>query len=366
MEKIFIWGTGKIAEQVLGQCDVFELYDVIGFIDNNTAKIGQIFHDREIFDSNVLKEIVPDRIVILTVLYKEIKDQIMQEHPEMAGIVESMNFFYKQSILKRYRDSKDFEITRILEYLRKNDLQVFNYDFAKKYEDLDLDIQFDPACGMYFTYYGNKKMYFAKFIKSKEEAIGYYIGILMEQDEESPHKYLDKNFQIQEGDIVVDIGVAEGNFSLQVVDRVSKLYLIETDDAWIEALQETFKDYGDKVVIIKKFITSLDEGKYATLDSLIHEPVNFIKMDIEGNEWDALLGAEKLIERSEDLKCAVCAYHGDFDQILIQDVFKKYGMKTSVTPGYMWYPDTNRQTYVSTRLCRGIVRGIKHSDRVAE
>ena len=45
-------------------------------------------------------------------------------------------------------------------------------------------------------------------------------------------------------------------------------------------------------MIIQKFVTSVDEGKYATLDSLIEEPVNFIKMDIEGNEWDALLGAE--------------------------------------------------------------------------
>ena len=133
----------------------------------------------------------------------------------------------------------------------------------------------------------------------------------MEQDQESPHKYIDESFQVEKGNVVVDIGVAEGNFSLQVIDLVSKLYIIETDDGWIEALQETFKDYQEKVVIIKKFVTSLDDGKYATLDSLIEEPVHFIKMDIEGNEWDALLGAEKLIGRSKNLKCAVCAYHGE-------------------------------------------------------
>lgn len=37
----------------------------------------------------------------------------------------------------------------------------------------------------------------------------------------------------------------------------------------------------------------------------------------------------------------------------------KYGMKLSVTKRYMWFPEMVRQTYVSTRLCRGIVRGIK-------
>ena len=73
-----------------------------------------------------------------------------------------------------------------------------------------------------------------------------------------------------------------------------------------------------------------------------------------------LAGSGKLIGRSENLKCAVCAYHGDFDEILIKDVLGKYGMDISTTQGYMWYPGTNRQTYVSTRLCRGIVRGIKN------
>ncbi len=129
----------------------------------------------------------------------------------------------------------------------------------------------------------------------------------------------------------MDIGVAEGNFSLQVVDRVSRLYIIESDDGWIEALQETFRNDREKVTILKKFVTSVDGGKYATLDSLIEEPVNFIKMDIEGNEWDALLGAERLIGSSENLRCAVCAYHGDFDEILIRDVLGKYGMETSHT-----------------------------------
>lgn len=246
-----------------------------------------------------------------------------------------------------------------MEYLRENDLQVFNYDFVSKYREMDFDIRFDEVCGMHFVWHEGKRLYFAKSLKEKEEAADYYRGILMEQDQESPHKYLGEGFDVNEGDVVVDVGAAEGNFSLQVIDRVSRLYIIESDERWVEALEETFKNYKGKVVILEKFITSLNSGKYATLDSLIKEPVNFIKMDIEGNEWDALLGAGKLIAQSKDLRCAVCAYHGDFDEILIRDVFAKYEMETSTTPGYMWYPDTNRQTYVSTRLCRGIVRGRK-------
>ncbi|MCX4339241.1 MAG: FkbM family methyltransferase [Lachnospiraceae bacterium] len=360
MEKIFIWGTGTIAEQVLEQCDVFGLYDVMGFIDNNKDKSGEFFHGREIFTADILGERKADRIVILTIHYKEIEKQIRRMFPEITADVEEMNFFYKQNVMKRYRNSRDPQIVGILERLENHDLHVFNYEFMKKYEEMCFQIEFDALCGMYFANHKGKRLYFSKSLKSREEATEYYRGILMEQDQKSPHKYIEEEFDIEKDDVVIDVGAAEGNFSLQVIDRVSKLYIIEADVGWIEALRVTFRDYMDKVVIFNKFITSLDSGKYATLDALIEEPVNFIKMDIEGNEWDALQGAGTLIDRSENLKCAVCAYHGDFDEILIRDILGKYGMDISTTQGYMWYPDTNRQTYVSTRLCRGIVRGIKN------
>ena len=127
----------------------------------------------------------------------------------------------------------------------------------------------------------------------------------------------------------------------------------------IEALKVTFHDYLDKVVFIEKFISSYDDGNIAALDSLIEDSVNFIKMDIEGNEWDALQGAKKIIERSVDLKCAICCYHSDFDQILIEDFMDKNHLYHVITPGFMWFPYTVRQNYVSTRLNRAIVRGYK-------
>lgn len=354
-----IWGTGNFADEVLRQCDIFELYDVVGFIDNDNKKNGQTFHGKKVFSPDVLRKESVDRIVILTFRHEEIKEQIQYQFPEISTAIEGMYFFYKQSLLKRYQNSCDPEINGILKYIKNHDLQVFNYDFAKKYEEMSYDIEFASTCGMYYVYHAGKKMYFKKSLKDREKVAKYYRSILLEQDTESPHRYMDEKFQVEQDDIVVDIGVAEGNFSLQIVDRVSKLYIIEADDEWIEALRETFRDYIDKVVIIKKYVTSMNLGKCATLDAMIKEPVNFIKMDIEGNEWDALLGAERLISESDDLKCAVCAYHSDCDEILIKDVLKKYKMEVSVTPGYMWFPETVKQTSVSTKLCRGIVRGIK-------
>ena len=53
------------------------------------------------------------------------------------------------------------------------------------------------------------------------------------------------------------------------------------------------------------------------LDNVIHEPVGLIKMDIEGAEYDALLGAKQLIKKYKPT-LAVCIYHkrDDYFKIL--------------------------------------------------
>ena len=97
MEKIFIWGTGFISKQTVEQCDIFNQYDVLGFIDNNANNTGKFFYDKEIFLPCILLENRPDKIVVLTNSYNEIKQQIMREFPDMLNIVENKNYFYKQS-----------------------------------------------------------------------------------------------------------------------------------------------------------------------------------------------------------------------------------------------------------------------------
>lgn len=358
MEKIMLWGTGKIASEVLFDCSTLNLYDIIGVIDNDSSKWNTIFFELSVYSPDILKENKGVKVVVLCDAYKEIRDQIEREYKEYDICVENKNYFYKESLIRRYADSTDAEIIEVIANIKKNGLDVFNYPFADNYEK-EADIQIDEEAGLYFLVHKGKKMYFPTTFKSKESVNKYYNSILLEQDAKSPHRYLSEDFNVKEGDVVVDVGVAEGNFAIEVVDKVSKLYLIEADDNWIKALEYTFKDYTDKVVIIKGFVSSYCDGNTITLDSVIHTRVDFIKMDIEGNEWDALQGAEKIIQDSSDIKFAICSYHRNFDQELIESFMDKNNISHWTSKGYMWFPMKKQQTYVSIKLNRAIVFGIK-------
>lgn len=365
MLHIYIWGTGWRAEQVLKQYNLSVLYDILGFIDSNEVKWGTDFHGKTVYEPMTLQEAHFDKVFILIDKYEEIITRIKEMlGADVEGRIENYKYFYKQQLIARYEKSDDPEIQEVLRFIRENDLQIFNYDFTDKYRDLQIKAIFDAECGMYYVWHGNKRLYFAKSLDTSEKVVEYYRQLLIEQDEHSPHRYVTEESDVEEGDVVVDAGVAEGIFALDNIDRAERIYLIEAEQKWIEALEQTFRDYQGKVVIIPKYLTSMDDGAMATLDFLIEEPVNFIKMDIEGNEWDALLGAEKLFSKSENLKCAICSYHADYDETLIRDILGKYGMECSVSEGYMWFHLCRRTSYVSTKLCRGVVRGLKSSRKV--
>ncbi len=359
MLNLFLWGTGMVAKQVMQQCLTLENYCIQGFIDNDKSKQGTVFMGKEIYSPDVLQEKRPDRIVVLSDAYQEIYDQIVREYPQYSECVENKNYFYKESILKRYHNCQDQELQEVIQYIKENGLSVFNYSFAESYYNKEVQVFWDEIYEHFYVIYNGHRMYFSKQYITKESAADYYRSILLEQDQKSPHKYLTEEFNVKDGDVVVDVGAAEGIFSLDVIEKAKKIYIIEADEQWIQALKLTFKQYSDKVIIIKGFVNSYDEFPFITLDSVIDDCVNFIKMDIEGNEWDGLIGASKLLEKTSDLKLAVCVYHSDFDRTLVESFMDQKGISHHVSKGYMWFPTPLRQTYISTCLNKALVYGYK-------
>lgn len=362
MLKIILWGTGKRANEILTNCSTLEQYNIVGVIDNDVEKVGSIFMGFRVFGIEYLEKNDVDRIVILTDFYEAIKNQIISKFPMMKYKIENKYFFYKESLLKRYISTSDSEINEVIEYVKENGLDYFNYSFKNNYDSSKIEVFWDETNSMFYVQHKGKKMYFPRSYCKEQQVKEYYVSLLIEQDLKSPHHYLDDGFQVEEGDIVIDAGAAEGMFTLDVIDRASKVYLVEADTQWVEALERTFQPYQHKVEIIEKYISSYDEGVFAKLDTIIHEIPNFIKMDIEGNEWDALRGARQLINGSTNLKAAICCYHSDFDQVLIEKYMDEVNMEHSTTSGYMWFPGLVRQNYVSNSLNRAVVRGRKKND----
>jgi precorrin-6B methylase 2 len=165
-----------------------------------------------------------------------------------------------------------------------------------------------------------------------------YNNICIEQDERSPHRYLSEGFDVEEGDTVLDIGAAEGNFSLDVIERAGRVYIFETDENWIEALKLTFEPWKDKVRIINKFVSNIDNEKCITLEKMFaDEKIDFIKMDVEGAEVEILESSKKILDSSNDLKLAVCTYHTSRDKAAIEEILTKCNYACEATSGYMLF-----------------------------
>lgn len=253
---------------------------------------------------------------------------------------------------------QDPQVQEIINYIdKKHRVGLLNYDFVDDYRKQPVELYLDEDCQMLYIPYKGRRMYFPRSW-DEEKAVQYFRSLLAEQDERSPHCYRHNGYDVREGDVVADVGAAEGIFTLDVIDIAKKVYLIEADGEWLEALRQTFRNDSDKVQILYGFADCVAEGDRVTLDSLFTEEINYIKMDIEGYEKPALQGADRLLTNCEDIRCAICAYHCREDEEWISDYLQKHGFMTDVSEGYMC-PDWTVEAYLEAELRRGIVFGKK-------
>lgn len=357
-EKIVLWGAGASCKRLVNNKAFWEdLYEVLGIIDSNSDKWGGLYMGYKVSPPEELCNIQYEKIVITTEIYfDEVRDMLVNEMKIPDAQIENAYFVAKRKIIARYEKSLDMEIKRIIDYLKDNRLQLFNYEFTRKYDNSIAEVEYDSRAGLFYVIHKNKKMYLARRYDTREKAEKYYRSLCIEQDEASPHCYTDDTFGVEEGDVVIDMGVAEGNFSLEVIDKASRIYMIETDSEWIEALSYTFQKYGNKVVIINKFVSDYSLGNTDAVDNLIEDNVNFIKMDIEGCEAEALAGCRKIIERASKLKGAVCQYHYDNDEMKIKSVLQESMLQYRDVTGYIYYPVGFKQLHISPILRKGVIR----------
>jgi FkbM family methyltransferase len=158
------------------------------------------------------------------------------------------------------------------------------------------------------------------------------------------HYYGELSQQELAGKLVIDCGAAEGVFAAKCVGAGFRVVAFEPLPMFVAALRKTFAGRenfelvecavgarDDTVSFCEDGVrsgTSHSGGlqvKRTTLDSVIlprEEPVGFIKADIEGSEYDMLIGAYELVRRDRP-RLALTVYHAENNVYQIERLLKE-------------------------------------------
>ena len=213
----------------------------------------------------------------------------------------------------------------------------YPYLWKKEYDEQDYEVNVDHTNSLPYVVHNGKKLYFKRDMLAYAEAA--YRGLLIEQDKRSAHRYVD-SYEELKGKTLLDIGAAEAIFTLDAIDYIEHAYLFECDESWIEALEATFAPYKEKITIVRKYVSDVDDENNIRLDTYFEgQNVNhfFLKMDIEGYERKALNGAMFLFDTMEDISGSVCVYHLHDDVKVMRRYFEQVELKTSLQPGYLYF-----------------------------
>lgn len=335
--KLLIFGTGKIASEVLyGIDNILKSVDIVGFVDNDDTKYGKEFYSRKIYHPGQIQEVEYDKICILLTKFLEVYNQLVYGYQILPEKIISREELLKYLMTERYKNSDDSDIQATLKFWEDNPLSYFNqHEYAGATHD---KVFWDRTYNMPYIMYKGRRLYYPRtyegFLYDQEGT--YVLGYREEEQAQgSPHRYLTEEIKFARGDVVVDAGAMEGDFALEYIDDIGKLYIFECDSEWVKALKMTYRDYMDKVVIIPKMLGDRVDGNTTTLMEEISDgKVDFIKMDIEGAEVGALQSAEELL-CNNNVKCTICTYHHEDDAVRLESFFRKIGYRVSFSNGHM-------------------------------
>jgi Methyltransferase FkbM domain len=226
----------------------------------------------------------------------------------------------RERLFQEYQTSTDPEVREVIRFLEANPSQELPigmtppYAWVQEYRPEDVIVEQDAETGMLFSRINGHRIFFPR--TATPAGVQQSVCIArMEQDRRSPHAYVSGGHHVDRGDVAVFVGASDGIFSLSVMDSLAKAYLFEPDPAWHEPLRTTMKPWSNQIEIVPLALGSQDSEGTVRLDTFLakRDQPNFIQMDVEGNEFHVLQGAEALLRNARKLRLSICAYHNRLD-----------------------------------------------------
>ena len=380
MQKVIIWGLNEVTRYFIQRCwvELEKDFEVVAFtqtedefsdgggVANNGFIRVENLVSKFVYPSH-LREIDYDICFVAAFDFGQMLNKIksrgfIPDNKQIIPAFQFANIAYRIRFLKFCDQNEAFknENLRVYEFVKNHSLVMYPYEWFHNVKDIPVEIHDDRGCGMKYAIYNGKKMYYP-INSSAEQIAGSINFFIKEQMLQSPHCYRPNAFHnIFKGDIVVDGGAAEANFSLDIIDMAKKIYIYEGEARWIAALEKTFQDYQDRVVIIDKFLDSSVHRGYETIDNTVTEKeINFIKMDIEGYELKALYGAKEHIRNSSNLRLSICAYHNHEDAEMLSWYLQSLNCKCHVGEGKLFRTDDSIWQSRVPDLRHGMIYAVK-------
>ena len=230
--------------------------------------------------------------------------------------------------------------------LGENGISPYPYRWRREYDIRTYPVAIETN-GLPYVVHQGKRLYFKRNMRDYTQWT--YKHLLIEQDKRSAHCYINTYDELK-GKILLDIGAAEGIFTLNAIEQISHAYLFECDEEWIEALEATFAPWKEKITIVRKYVSDTDDERQITLDTFMKGKSTedlFLKMDIEGYEQKTLKGARHLLENATNLSGAIATYHTHDARQEIKATLEEKHFVTETTPGFLYFDQEMR---------RGIIR----------
>jgi len=319
------FGLGKFFEDTYKR--LFKMCSVEYVCDNNTEKHGKYFYGKKCISPDDLVKLNNPFVIVVMGSYSPVRDQLRELNIPCMYISEMHFIEYQKGKCTAWLDKEKKNISKAIGILEDEEsVNVFTNIFCNKiygslnsfdYENFIIDGDYFETGLFSLTkkeilidagaYDGDTIDYFIRITNGIFDKI-YSYELNIENYNQLNKNILKYEQKVQNKIATINAGIWNKNEKLKCTAY--------GDLDGYQIISELNNDCGDICQLL-----SLDEAIPED------EKVTIIKMDIEGAEYNALLGAKRIIKKYTP-KLAICVYHKPEDlwqiPILIKELNSNY------------------------------------------